>query len=191
MNTGTGIFLGALAVALVALYIVTKDRWNWKRVFVRPLALIAALFVFSSIGWAAKRAYQMRAVEQRVFMGVNIADTKADIKFKKGKPNEANGDFAYADNNGGTLIRFKGEKIDFIAYMGECGGCNNLLGLGVGSSYDAIIARLGKPSYESRSDDDLRRLIAYKDAGVFFTLQEGRVNLFGIYDNASKPPKLK
>ena len=32
METGTGIFLGALFVGSVALFGVTKDRWKWKRI---------------------------------------------------------------------------------------------------------------------------------------------------------------
>jgi putative copper export protein len=41
MSIGTGIFLGALSIAIVLLYAVTKDRWDWRK--------IARRFGFGSI----------------------------------------------------------------------------------------------------------------------------------------------
>jgi len=32
MSVGTAIFFSAVLLAFVALYIATKDRWNWKKI---------------------------------------------------------------------------------------------------------------------------------------------------------------
>ena len=39
MNLGTGIFLSTLVMAVIVLYGITKDRWNWRR-FVKRAAFV-------------------------------------------------------------------------------------------------------------------------------------------------------
>lgn len=62
MTTGTGIFLGCLIIAVVALFGMTKDRWRWSLIVLSLLGCI--VLIAPGIGswlWYAER----RAAESR------------------------------------------------------------------------------------------------------------------------------
>lgn len=40
MELGTGIFLSTLFLGTIALFIATKDRWNWKKILLWPTLII-------------------------------------------------------------------------------------------------------------------------------------------------------
>jgi membrane protein YdbS with pleckstrin-like domain len=55
MELGTGILLSAVFLGTVALFIATKDRWNWKKIFLWPLGVIVGLGV---VGGSIAYLYQ-------------------------------------------------------------------------------------------------------------------------------------
>lgn len=53
MSVGTGIFLAGALLAVVALYIVTQDRWNWMKIILWPLGvtmtIVTGFYLYSLI----------------------------------------------------------------------------------------------------------------------------------------------
>src|SRR3990172_9665717 len=54
MNLGLSIFLSAVLICSIWLYYITRDRWNWKKIWTRLLKfigipLISILFVYGII----------------------------------------------------------------------------------------------------------------------------------------------
>jgi hypothetical protein len=148
------------------------------------LAAVVAVGVFSY------SSYEDRVVSVKDFMGIKLSDTKADIKFKKGislSPDESL--WAYKDSEGKweTVVNFRGEKVRVIQYVGECSYCNYLNGLGIGTSYDRLVEKLGPPDFVSTSDDGLMRRVSFAKTNQFFQLAEGKVVGFGIYDTSAGP----
>jgi len=50
MNLGLAIFLSAVFLGTVALYIATMDRWNWKKIVIRPLLGVLLLLGLCGVG---------------------------------------------------------------------------------------------------------------------------------------------
>lgn len=190
MDVGTGIFFGTTFLGIILLYLYTRDRWKWRMIAVRTMLGVAALSGVVAISVFGYSAYEARVIAVTDFMGLKLSDTKADIKFKKG-PSLHNSEalWAFRDKDGKweTLVRFRNDKVRWIAYVGDCTYCNNLNGLGVGTTYDRLLEKLGKPTFISTSNDGLKRLVSFAETNQFFQLAEGKVFGFGIYDPAIGP----
>lgn len=103
MNLGLAIFLSAVFLGTVALYIATMDRWNWKKIIIRPLLGGLLLLGLGGVGlllwefWpqAEKTTQTFRPEEVRriyrpgeVVTEVPLGSSKADVRFLKGEPIE-------------------------------------------------------------------------------------------------------
>lgn len=85
MELGTGIFLSAIFLGIVALYIATKDRWNWKKIFLWPLAVV---IVLTLVGWLFAYAYKQYEERPKVlseFKGIKLGEKFQDAIFKHGQ----------------------------------------------------------------------------------------------------------
>ena len=172
------------------LYLYTRDRWKWRKIAIRTLLGVLVLGGALAIIVGGYFAYETRVVAVTNFMGLKLPDTKADIKFKKGiaqHESEALWGFRDKDGKWESLVRFRNEKVRWIVYIGDCTYCNSLNGLGIGTSYEELINKLGTPTQVSPSGDGLKRLVSFAKTNQFFQLERGRVFGFGIYDPASGP----
>ena len=101
MNLGLAIFLSAVFLGTVALYIATMDRWNWKKIIFRPLLGVLLLLGLCGLGlllwlyWpqAEKTTQTFRPEELRlgnlvgdIVTEVPLGSSKADVRFLKGEP---------------------------------------------------------------------------------------------------------
>ena len=122
MSIGTGIFLSAALLAIVILFAVTKDRWNWKRIarwgLLIPIALVSVL----SAGIYAHTRWEKRSTPQVTFNDIKLGASPADVKFAKGEPTSMDGPdrWVYDAGTGSGernaakyLIQFKEGRIRF------------------------------------------------------------------------------
>jgi hypothetical protein len=194
MSLGTGIFLSACLISFVALFALTKDRWNWKRLVTLGLGLPVLV---GSIGLASLqlyRAYEGRLKPQDEFMGVRLGATPADLRFLLGEPEKARSssdqwvfpvEAEHPDAQGGLLIaRFKQGTLRHISYTSEEPTSRSpiLLGFRMGSHYDEVLERLGKPSNISEPIDRGRRLLSFARYQAVFEFERGRVVRYGLYN---------
>lgn len=85
MELGTGVFISAVFLGTVALFIATKDRWNWKKIVLWPLAVIVVL---SLVGWIVAYAYEQYGERPKLpskFEGIQLGEKFQDAIFKHGK----------------------------------------------------------------------------------------------------------
>lgn len=193
MEVGTGIFLGALILGMILLYISTRDRWNWRKLIGRSLMVSVVFGAVIGLGSWAHYAYANRIVPVETFMDLTVKDTQDDIKFKKGKPEPGSTDgvWAYADKDGNWdyIVRFQKQKVRAVIYVGTCTYCNNLYGLGIGTPYNVIVEKLGEPSSVLSSKDGLDRYVSFDKTNLVFRLAQGKVVGFGMYDATMGPLK--
>jgi hypothetical protein len=192
MSAGAGIFWGLVFVGLIVLYIFTRDRWKWRQVLIRAVLGVIVLAGVTTVCLFGYSSYQNRIVSISEFLGVKLSDKKADVKFKKGtSPSPDESFLAYKDKDGNweLVVRFRNEKVRMVEYVGVCSYCNHLNGLGIGTSYDAVLEKLGEPTLVSTSNDGLMRLLSFSKTNQFFQLAEGKVIGFGIYDPSTGPIK--
>lgn len=84
MELGTGIFLSAVVLGVVAIFIATKDRWNWGKVARRAIFSIVALVLVVLGGIYAYDWYQDRPTLQKEFRGVALGEKYQDVVFRHG-----------------------------------------------------------------------------------------------------------
>ena len=201
MTLGTGIFFSSLALSLVVLFAVTKDRWNWKKitkwVIVAPVLLLSAtalcIYVYG--------LWEERLTPQSEFFGLQLRAVPADVKFAKGEPTKVEEDGYWAYHVGTTaskdraqyLVKFKDGRVRSVLYGTDGSEIINpyLLGFSHGADYDSVLRKLGPPSFVSVSKDELRRMLSYEAFNVFFAFRASKLETYGIYDPAHGPMKFK
>jgi|GEM_PF-3060197 len=196
MELGTGIFWSAIFLGMVALFIATKDRWNWKRILLWPLGVIATLVVVGMLIGYLSEQYRNRPKKLTELWGVSLTDTYSDVKFKKGEPTKCieNDNWFYKLNQtseGFYAIRFKNDRVRMITYVGPMYNGPSIPGVGHYDSPQELDKKLGPPSYVSRSKDELRRIYSYEKFNIVAEFKHGEIWGLGIYDPANGPIKFK
>lgn len=215
MSVGTGIFLSAIFLGMVALFIATKDRWNWRRIVLRSLLGLVAFTALVGGGFYGWLLYQEERPQKPVaiteFWGVKLSSTKGDIKFYKGTPDYVHvlsSDkievWVYAETVEGKeiakqgktapwdsyLIGFRDTEIRRIAYAGtQSYKGPRLHGITAGDSLETVTRLLGNPSYVSISEDDLTRIVNYETLNTYYELSENKVREYGIINPKFGPAK--
>jgi len=175
MTLGTGIFLSTLVVSTLLLYRWTRDRWNYKKIFIRGVGLLSILIL---IGWCYN-LYDNRLVKQTEYYSISLGMNKGDVLYVKGKPYEV---YNTGKFGGTPLIKTKVENIevgksakdfdnwdyhpksydnDFvtikfneqgvvteIACTSNGWGCESVLDISSSSSEEDVRDKLGLPSNE-------------------------------------------
>jgi hypothetical protein len=208
MSLGAWIFLSAIFLGLVALFIATRGQWNWKKIItwpwkkivIRAAIVITSLMLLTGIVLFGRYIYLKIADRPRVqkeFLGLTLDSTKEDIKFLKGTPTKEEKDMWYYGFSETSYsynplvsywIIFANNKISFIEGAGQFLDIQNIR---PGDSYDKVIERFGEPSYISHSKDGLTRVVSFKKYNVWFTLQKGLVIHLGIYNPSFGDLRLK
>lgn len=70
MSLGPGIFLSALVIYLTALFISTKDRWDWDKIILWPLAVTISFALLTGVGFGEYNYYQDHPKVQNSFGGL-------------------------------------------------------------------------------------------------------------------------
>ncbi|MFH2134518.1 MAG: hypothetical protein ABII81_04975 [Pseudomonadota bacterium] len=201
MSVGEGIFLSALLLSVVILFVATKDRWNWKRIVKWGLALPVSCVAILALGIWGLSTYENRPVAQEEFQGIKLNSTPADVRFLKGEPiakHSTEVSWVYDAHSGSAqpedavvVVQFRDDKIRHITYWANERQIVTpyLLGFSVGSEYDAVISKLGAPSHVSTSENGLGRLLSFEKYKVFFDFEQGKVRTYGIYNPTTGPMK--
>jgi hypothetical protein len=196
MELGTGIFLSTLFLGTVALFIATKDRWNWKKIFLWPLGIIVSLAVISGVVIYFHQQYENQPKKLTELWGVSLKDGMSEVKFKKGEPtSRPDSDLwvyrPYQTIDGNYVVYFKDNRVRAIIYFGPMYNGPSIAGV---SNYDSpqdLDKKLGSPSFVSRSKDDLRRSFSYEEFNIVAQFESGKMSALGIYDPTSGPFRFK
>lgn len=183
MGLGAGILLAAMVIGLVLLYGQTRDRWRWKKVFLTTLVVTVIIACVA----LAYSEYENRITTQSAFLSITLGSKVSDVRFIKGNPDMASMDggvwiFNDLNKKAELLVLFRDKVVKAVLYIGECFYCNQMFGLGIGTSYEKVKEKLGEPTSVSISPDQLKRLASFEKWNVVFTLQENKIINFGVYD---------
>lgn len=85
MELGTGVFLSAIFLGFVALFIATKDRWNWKKIAFWQLGGLVALLAAGGVIAYGYTLYDERPQVPSEFQGIQLGQRLDDAEFKRGK----------------------------------------------------------------------------------------------------------
>jgi hypothetical protein len=207
MTLGTSIILAAILPTVVFLFAITKDRWNWRRILACGILTPSLIIIFvgsvtyyyshEKVKPARSEVFiadlEIAPIKQFEFFDSRLGMKSEDVKFAKGEPEIGrSADRWIYDAVAGSpgfntakyLIGLKDKHVRFIVY-----GANeneysnpNIFGFTLGSTYQEIQTKLGKPTHISISNDNLKRMISYDELNVVFHFAKGRLTLFGIYE---------
>lgn len=190
MTVGTGIFLAAIVISLTALFIATKDRWNWKKILLWPLGVCVA----GGLAMWGYFEYQKRFPEKpeptihNSFWDIPLGATPDDVFFLKGKPAEEKTYGWIYDEY--YVVSFSQNQVRQIIYYGDSpipriegfGG-----GIHIADSTADVLAAFGEPALVSKRNEGAQRNYCYPAYQVLFYLVKDRVTALGIYDRTSPP----
>lgn len=185
MSLGLGIFLSSIFLGWVALFIGTKDRWNWKKLTLWPVGIIAALCVAL---WAYSLIEDRPKVEH-AFWDIPLNASKSDVKFIKGEASEREDDmwrYITKDQSGNWstayYVHFEEDKVWAISFYanGFSRWETNIQGIRIGDKIDVVRRKFGEPSHVSASNNELKRLHTYNLYNVVFELEKNEVVGLGI-----------
>jgi hypothetical protein len=87
MSVGLGIFLSTLVMALLLLYAITRDRWNWERGF--RVVVLATWAISSLAGMGVVGFYVWKRsfpIVQTEYWGLRLGMSMGEVQQVKGKP---------------------------------------------------------------------------------------------------------
>ena len=183
MEVGTGIFLSSIFLGTVALFIFTKDRWNWKKIVSFPIIFfVVCVFVYFSY-----EKYESRPKKLDVMWGVSLGSTDSDVKFIKGNPSVIEDSYwvYFLDNDPhtvGYIVHFKDNRVRAVEFVGERFSIPTVNGINGYKELDEAEQILGAPTNISRSKDDLSRIYSFEQLGMYFKAEKGSIHSLGIYD---------
>jgi hypothetical protein len=194
MNLGTSIFLSSVVLAIAAIFIATKDRWNWKKIILWPLTIV----ILIAIVVYAYNTIEPRPKKETSFWEVPLGAREADVKFLKGEPIKKDGDtWSYITyDSGGSQweymygVQFKDGKVYLIYYTVSPNyryGGPGIQGINIHYSWTKISEKYGEPSRVSTSEDELSRVYSFNKYGIAFEMKAGGVVGYGVFDTTVVP----
>ena len=195
MTLGEGIFLSTLVLSLTALFIVTKDRWKWKKILLWPTAILVGIAALAGGGVYVTSLIPMKPKVEEIFWGITLNASKADLKFMKGEPTKTEDDGwtyetkkEYGNDWSVYRISFRDNKIRYVLYSGSNWlDSPALQEIRLNDSSQKVHSKFGEPSHTAISDDQLRRIYSYDNYHVFFMLERDQVQAYGIFNPAFEP----
>lgn len=205
MTLGTGVFLAAIVMSLTALFIATKDRWNWKKIILWPigLLLLAALVIGGMLAYENWKTTNSDITWDKPslhdsFWGIALGTKPEDVLFRKGKPTAKKDDtWIYAPEHSDSKhqIIFENGGVAVIVFYGDDYRAEKLDGRGLDDSAELIIMFYGEPTRITTREEGAHRLYCYDNYQVFFSLKEGKVVAYGVYKagtqtlSCARPPR--
>lgn len=201
MNLGLAIFLSAIFLGCIWLYYITRDRWNWKKIF-KWFSIIILTFGIILIGVIIYQKIIQSNVTSTTYSSdnyiieerkeilknfkreklttlddFNLGDTQSKIKFYFGSPQKV-----YQNPN--IWIYGKGYWANYILYF-----INQKVIFINDRHYsdlyfnktEEIIMKWGEPIKKINFADDYKRLFIYSQYNLFFIFYRNTVTSYGIY----------
>jgi hypothetical protein len=197
MEIGSGIFAASLFLGIIALFVATKDRWNWRRIAKWSTAVVIGGPALAVTGLYVWTLYDGRPVPITTYQGVSLADQREDVIFKLGPPsalNDAKSLMTYIgkDPSGKETsylyISLKDDRVVWVMYWEDIYP-PSINGISKGATQEMIEEKLGRPDRISTSADGTRRIISYDSFFCVFELEKNGVVGLGIYAPTNGPPK--
>jgi len=187
MSLGTAVAI----LALVVLYWITRDRWNWLKIWKWIGAVLAVLIAVGGIGGGAIYWYDNQPQVAESYWNLSLGDEVADVRFFKGLPDTVwvgdsddslDSTYVYTKassyDKGPYYVSFAYGRVNQVICESDCPG---LQGIHDYSGQHSIRDRFGEPEKVRSSEDGLFRYWWYPKYRVRFMLEKGQIAFYGIY----------
>jgi hypothetical protein len=182
MSIGLGIFLSSLFLGTIALYGITKDRWNWRRIG-RNISLGLLVVAIAGAGVYFWNDLPIPISKQNEYAGLRLGMTQDEVQYIKGYPPTVLSEIVEGEWKGFGLLNIdtttleKGKRVEDYKEWSY--------GMGVGRiDIEFGPAKTGLVVIECYSSDHLKRCPAIGGITDGNTEQEV-IKKFGKPDTAS------
>jgi hypothetical protein len=186
MSIGTGIFISALFLGCVLLYIKSENKAKWRKflgyLIGIPLVVLLGVLIYQVIEWQfEKRSYQTEAPKETSIKGINLGDSLSDLQFRYGrftKEKIRNRGYDLYKVSSVLTIWTRDSKVEMITYGCEDPPDYTVLGpVQCGDNGEKIIKEYGERNVEIKcfDNDDLRRFYGVEKKKLAFVLERNRV----------------
>jgi len=191
MSLGLGVFLGALFLGTVTLYLKMRTIWNWRAIW-RRIGLVGlgiiVLVAAATGGLVGYEKWQDRPQVVTTLEGVSLGERMSDVVFRHGqfKPDttdgEKDGSERFVSDEKRMVLFVRGGAVENVIYL--CKDKTDYASAGkvaCGARGEEIINRYGggvrvQCYVKKESDlDQLRRVYDVVDFGVRYYLQQNEV----------------
>lgn len=195
MELGTGIFLSSVLLGSIALFIATKDKWNWKKIALRTSITFIAIIGLSAGSIYLYTAHENWPHEEESLLGVSLGMEKAEVKFLKSEPTDVKDnvwEYAIYEKQK-HIVGFQKERVSYSYFVydslyGDNFEVPSLQKIKFPSTQEEIYEHFGKPTKVTWSREQLSKLFLYPKFNVFFLLTKNELRIMGIYDPAAWEP---
>ena len=196
MKLGLSIFLSTVLICSICLYYLSRDRWNWQKIFIWFGLLIAVVMIFL-IGNGIYKTYiekktsviksksneevriellkYFKPQKQTKLYDIELGESQANIKFNKGLPSSVYGkpEVWNYTGEGQPILLFVNKKIVAII--------SNWYFEPSFNKTEEIIMKWGEPQMKIIYDNGLRKLFLYSNYNMLYTFMKNKVIYEGIY----------
>jgi hypothetical protein len=86
LNLGLAIFLSSVLLATVALFIATKERWNWLKILRRLALAVIVIVLAAGATITLVRYLSDRPRRYDRLNGIELRASRSEVRFLKGEP---------------------------------------------------------------------------------------------------------
>ena len=194
MNLGLAIFLSSLILGIIFLFHSTKDRWNWKKIIKFTSIILLSLLIIFSFYYLfflnSNTVSYKKPTKATSFWDINLGDSKEDVIFLKGYPDETDSVKSvwfytkkyYGRSNEYYKVVFNDNDVTSVVYYGNYSPPYLLNRKFDNYPLQSLKDYLGEPSDVSSSTDELKRVYSFSSFNAVFYLKENSVFGYGIYN---------
>jgi hypothetical protein len=208
MELGTAIFLSSIVLAVVILYVITKDRWRWRRIVKRAaLACLCIIVLGTALGvgayfWGLQLPQEVEP--QTAYAGLRLGMTQEEVMYVKGDPpivfDEGSmtkvdtkklekeqkqvtdfRDWSYSEYEREIVVTFNANRTAVTAiqcYSSKTYRCPDLSGVRDGDSENDVVRKLGKPT-SSKIEGTMKEM-RYRSLNIVIKLAKEQVYLVAL-----------
>lgn len=192
MGVRAAVLLAAVVIGVVALYLETRERWDWTKLIRR--LLLGLVLVVGSVGGGIYWSSLPPTSPVSELWGIALGASKDDVLFLKGEPAAIlePGTWFYAPSRNRAYHVVFGDSDEVVRILVLSGpGFSSgapIFGVRTGFRTQRLVDRLGEPSRVLSLSNGLQRAYLYDHLNAVFVLEQSEVVAYGIYDAAAGDP---
>jgi len=206
MELGTAVFLSSIVLAVVILYVITKDRWRWRRIVKQAALVCLCLIVLGAalgVGayfWGLQLPQEVQP--QNAYAGLRLGMTQEEVMHVKGYPPIVfDGsmtkvdtkrlekekqvtdfrDWSYSEYEREIVVTFNPNRAAVTAiqcYSSKTYRCPDLSGVRDGDSENDVVRKLGNPT--SSKIEGTTKEMRYRSLNIVIRLAKEQVYLVAL-----------
>ena len=206
MSTGSGIFLSALFLGCIFLYIKSEDKAKWRKVSLWCSVAVILSFVLFMLNAMYEDHTIDKLSREKVkqtdsftdIRGIRLGESMSDLKFRHGdlKQSEMTRGYESYVTDLGVTVFAKYNVVEMLTYVCDKDQVKELIrgvqlgGISCGSSEETILSKFGKSDVEIMcfEDDPQTRFYGIKKHNIFYILTKNSVNFLSVNSNRIEQP---